>query len=167
MGSGKQAPAPPTAMPAVHRLAEVLLLATATVGLPQQQGQFQTRFSDYDDAPTLSRGTSAQPTSGNASRTPLQLQWVLQLPSTWRRRHLKPTGSCTSSSSSSSCSSSSPVCSSVTGAPGSCPATALFPKLWPAAAAAVKLPEQAGCSSAQTSSHIPRHAFLPSPSFRP
>merc|ERR1712212_1212643 len=63
MGSGQQAPAPPTAMPAVPRLAEVLLLATAAFGLPQQ-GQFQTRFSDYDDATTLSRDSSGRGRGG-------------------------------------------------------------------------------------------------------
>merc|ERR1712212_531357 len=63
MGSGQQAPASPTAMPAVPRLAEVLLLATAAFGLPQQ-GQFQTRFSDYDDATTLSRDSSGRGRGG-------------------------------------------------------------------------------------------------------
>merc|ERR1712088_725135 len=63
MGSGQKAPASPTAMPAVPKLAEVLLLATATFGLPQQ-GQFQTRFSDYDDATTLSRDSSGRGRGG-------------------------------------------------------------------------------------------------------
>merc|ERR1711953_1320246 len=63
MGSGQQAPAPRTAMPAVPRLAEVLLLTTAAAGLPQQS-QFQTRFSDYDDTTTLSREPSGRGRGG-------------------------------------------------------------------------------------------------------
>ena len=48
-----------------HSTTQVLLLATATVGLPQpQQGQFQTRFTDYDDSTTLSRGTSGRGRAG-------------------------------------------------------------------------------------------------------
>merc|ERR1712203_420350 len=73
MGSGQQAPASPTAMPAVPKLAEVLLLTTAAAGLPQQS-QFQTRFSDYDDTTTLSRepsgrGRGGPPPSRGGSRT--------------------------------------------------------------------------------------------------
>ena len=49
--------------PNVYQATQVLLLATAALGLPQQ-GQFQTRFSDYDDATTLSRDPSGRGRGG-------------------------------------------------------------------------------------------------------